>query len=113
MTKIPEQLPKYEDEGAQCRHSKILKVTGREQFSQKLLGTPEFIVAMSKQTVFIIFPVNYPLNSQVDAKQDSVWCMLHGIETGTDQREVPTVLNAEDIDRVWQEESVAQTCRLL
>lgn len=51
MTKIAEQLPKYEDEGVQCRHSKILKRTDREQFSQKLLDTPESIVDIFKQTM--------------------------------------------------------------
>lgn len=51
MTEIPEQQPEYEDEGAQCRDSKVLKETGKEQFSQKLLGIPESIVDMTKQTL--------------------------------------------------------------
>lgn len=53
MTKIPEQLPKYEDEGAQYRHSKVPKETDKEQFSQKLLGTPESMGLndRSKQTL--------------------------------------------------------------
>lgn len=72
-------MPKYEDEGAYCRGLKVLKETGKEQFSQKLLGIPESIIDTSKQNFFSSFSPLITL--KVDAKEDSVWCILHGIET--------------------------------